>query len=144
MQNSKFLQVKDNWRDQLLNWRIKKVTIWLFDWLSLNELVLLFIDTLFFISNAFFFNSASLLINFSWIELQMLLRCCLVRVSIILLKHCIFTIFLSMSRPTIMFIIFRDFLMVEQIFLSPQVKRSVIISNKLVFRSCQTTSDLGC
>ena len=30
----------------------------------------------------------------------------------------------------IMFITFWDFLMVEQIFLSPQVKRSVIISNK--------------
>ena len=29
-----------------------------------------------------------------------------------------------------MFIIFWDFLMVEQIFFSPQVKRSVIISNK--------------
>ena len=31
---------------------------------------------------------------------------------------------------TTMFIIFWDFLMVEQIFFSPQVKRSVIISNK--------------
>ena len=29
-----------------------------------------------------------------------------------------------------MFITFRDFLMVEQIFFSPQLKRSVIISNK--------------
>ena len=29
-----------------------------------------------------------------------------------------------------MFIIFRDFLMIEQIFLSRQVKRSVIIINK--------------
>ena len=42
-----------------------------------------------------------------------------------------------------MFIIFRDFLMVEQIFLSPQVKRSVIISNKLAYTSfltnCQMT-----
>ena len=32
-----------------------------------------------------------------------------------------------------MFIIFRDLLMVDQISLSPQVKRSLIISNKLVY-----------
>ena len=31
---------------------------------------------------------------------------------------------------TIIFIIFQDFLMVQQIFLSPQVKPSIIISNK--------------
>ena len=37
---------------------------------------------------------------------------------------------------TIMFIIFRDFRMVEQIFLSAQVKRSVIFNNKLVYTSC--------
>ena len=33
-------------------------------------------------------------------------------------------------QSTIIFIIFWDILMVKQIFLSPQVKRSVIISNK--------------
>ena len=33
-------------------------------------------------------------------------------------------------QSTIIFITFWDILMVEQIFLSPQVKRSVIISNK--------------
>ena len=42
-----------------------------------------------------------------------------------------------------MFMIIWDFLMVEQIFLSPQVERSVIISNKLVYTSrftnCRTT-----
>ena len=36
---------------------------------------------------------------------------------------------------------------IHRIFLSPEVKRSVIISKKLVYRSClascQTTSDLG-
>ena len=45
--------------------------------------------------------------------------------------------------PTIMLIIFRDFLMVGQIFLSSQVKRSVIITNKIIYtsflKSCQTT-----
>ena len=34
------------------------------------------------------------------------------------------------TKPTIMVIIFRDILLFEQIFLSPQVKRSVVISNK--------------
>ena len=34
-------------------------------------------------------------------------------------------------------------LMAKQIFFSPQVKQSVIIKNKLVYKSCQTTSDLG-
>ena len=34
-----------------------------------------------------------------------------------------------------MFIIFWNFLIVKQIFLSPQVKQSVIISNKLVYTS---------
>ena len=42
---------------------------------------------------------------------------------------------------------FFNFLMIEQIFLSSHVKRNVIISNKLVYKSClrkcQTTLDLG-
>ena len=33
--------------------------------------------------------------------------------------------------------------MIEQSFLSQQVKRNMIISNKLVIASCQTTQDLG-
>ena len=40
---------------------------------------------------------------------------------------------------TILFVIFWDVLMVDQIFLSPEVKRSVIISNKLVCTICQTS-----
>ena len=43
------------------------------------------------------------------------------------------------SRSTIMFIIFWDFLMVEQIFPAPQEKWSMIISNKLVYTSCLTS-----
>ena len=42
---------------------------------------------------------------------------------------------LSLMSPTIIFIIFWDFLTVEQIFISPQVKRIVVISNKLVCKS---------
>ena len=44
-------------------------------------------------------------------------------------------------NSTVMFIIFWDFLMVEQIFLSPQLKGSVIISNKLVYINCLTSSE---
>ena len=36
----------------------------------------------------------------------------------------------DINRPTIMGIILRDFSILYQIFLSPQVKRSAIISNK--------------
>ena len=46
-----------------------------------------------------------------------------------------------------MLILFWDFLITEQIFLSPQVKRRVIISNELEFTIClstwQTILDLG-
>ena len=45
----------------------------------------------------------------------------------------------GLSEPTIMFIIFWDFFMFEQIFLSPQVKRSVISKDKLVYLSSLTT-----
>ena len=44
-------------------------------------------------------------------------------------------------NSAIMFIIFWHFLMVEQIFLSPQVKRSMIISNKLIYMNCLTSSE---
>ena len=42
-------------------------------------------------------------------------------------------------KSTVMFIILPDFLLVEQIFLSTQVKRSVIISNELACASCVTS-----
>ena len=43
------------------------------------------------------------------------------------------------SASGIKFIIVSDFFIVEQVFLSPQVKRSVIISNKQVYTSCLTS-----
>ena len=50
-------------------------------------------------------------------------------------------------QTTVMFIIFGDFFMVEQIFFSTQVKRGMISSNKLEYMSClksyQTTQDRG-
>ena len=48
---------------------------------------------------------------------------------------------------TIMFIIFWDFLMVQQFFFWSEVKQSMVISNKLIYTSClmscRTTKDLG-
>ena len=41
----------------------------------------------FFYKQHFFFNSASMLLTFSWIELQMLLRCCLIHKSIVILRY---------------------------------------------------------
>ena len=49
-----------------------------------------------FISNVFFFFFVFLWFFsiFSWIELQMLLRCCLIHVSIIILTHFLFSLYL--------------------------------------------------
>ena len=51
------------------------------------------------------------------------------------------------KTAAIMFIIFWNFLLIKDIFLSPKLKGSVIISNKLVYMSyltsCQTTEYLG-
>ena len=55
----------------------------------------------YFIANTFFgwsrqvketvyFNSAAVLLNFSWIELQMFLRCCWLRISITMLLHLLY------------------------------------------------------
>ena len=38
----------------------------------------------------FFFNSAPVLVNFSWIKLQMLLRCCLLHITIIILRRILY------------------------------------------------------
>ena len=56
---------------------------------------------LFFISHARFFSTQPrCCLTFSWIELQMLLRCCLIHISINILRHFfIQTVFVSVSRP---------------------------------------------
>ena len=43
--------------------------------------------TRYFYKQRFFFNSASVLLNFSWIDLQILLRCYLIHITIIILRH---------------------------------------------------------
>ena len=46
---------------------------------------------------------------------------------------------MGVLESTMMFIIFSDFLMIEQKFLSPQVKRNMVISNKLAYMSYLTS-----
>ena len=57
----------------------------------------------FFLRNAFFY-SALVLLDVSLIELQMLLRCCLVHISIIILRHFFIYYFVSMSRPRVIYV----------------------------------------
>ena len=49
---------------------------------------------LFFLYAMLFSNSVSVLLIFSWIELQMLLRCCLIHISIIIVRHFLYTLYL--------------------------------------------------
>ena len=44
-------------------------------------------------------------LTFLWLEFQMLLRCCLIDINIIILRHLIFTIFVSMSRPRSIYVV---------------------------------------
>ena len=53
----------------------------------------------YFDKQRFFSTQPQCCLTFSWIELQLLLSSCLIHKSIIILKHFIFTIFVSMSRP---------------------------------------------
>ena len=41
-----------------------------------------------------FFNSGSVILNFSRIQLQMLLRCCLLHITIIILRHILYFVYL--------------------------------------------------
>ena len=51
----------------------------------------------FFYKQRFFFNSASMLLNiFSWIEFQMLLRCCLIHIGIIIVRHVFYILHLCL------------------------------------------------
>ena len=52
----------------------------------------------YFISNAFFSTQHQCWLTFSWIVLQIWLRCCLIHILIILIQFFIFSIFLSMCR----------------------------------------------
>ena len=57
----------------------------------------------FFKSNAFF-KSTLVLLNFSWIELQMLLRCCLIHITIIILRNKLYLVYLCLCLDLGLFI----------------------------------------
>ena len=58
----------------------------------------------FFYKKRFFSTQPKCYLTFSWTELQMLLRCCLIHISIILFF--IFIIFVSMSRPRSIYVVY--------------------------------------
>ena len=75
--------------------------------------------TRFFISNAFFLFKPQCCLTFSWVELQMLLRCCLIRISIIILKQVLYLQYLCpcldlgpfMYRRTCAFAYFSEYVL---------------------------------
>ena len=48
----------------------------------------------FFISKVFFSTQPQRCLTFSWIEFQMLLRCCLIHITIIILRHILYLFYL--------------------------------------------------
>ena len=56
-------------------------------------------NTLFFYRQRFFSTQHQCCLAFSWIELQMLLRFCLIDIAIIILRHILYLLFMSMPRP---------------------------------------------
>ena len=52
------------------------------------------IYTLFFISNAFVSTQPQCCLTFSWTDLQMLLRCCLIHIALIILTHILYLVYL--------------------------------------------------
>ena len=65
--------------------------------------LLQFNTTRFFYKQCFFSTHPQCCLAFSWIELQMLLRCWLIHLTNI--KHFIFSIFVSMSRPSSIYVV---------------------------------------
>ena len=56
-------------------------------------------NTPFFYRQCFFSTQPQCCLAFSWIELQMLLRFCLIDIAIIILRHILYLLFMSMPRP---------------------------------------------
>ena len=50
-----------------------------------------------------FFYLASMLLNFSWIELQVLLSCCFIHISIIILRHILYLVYLCPCQGRVQF-----------------------------------------
>ena len=51
-------------------------------------------NTRFFYKQHFFSTQCQSCLNFSWIELQMLLRCCLIPVNIIIMRHILYLVYM--------------------------------------------------
>ena len=56
-------------------------------------------NTPFFYRQRFFSTQPQCCLAFSWIEIQMLLRSCLIDIAIIILRHILYLVFMSMPRP---------------------------------------------
>ena len=59
--------------------------------------------THFFISNAFFVIQPQCCLTFSWIELQMLLRCCLIHKSITIMRRFLYLLYLCPCLDLVLF-----------------------------------------
>ena len=98
--------------------------------------IYIYIYILYIISNAFF--SIQPQCCFDWLELQMLLRCCLINISITILRHCIFTLTVSLfrSRFTYVVSIWSIFIFIFIIINSTILWRQTHLFFSLVFRIC--------
>ena len=65
----------------------------------------IFLHVFFFISNVFF-NSASVLLNFSWFELQILLSSCLIDIDIFILRYILHLVYLCMCLGLRLFMLY--------------------------------------
>ena len=84
----------------------------------------------FLIKQRFVFHSTSICLTFHKLNFKSCLVF-LIHISIIIVRHFFYLPYLRLCvRPTISFIIFYDFSMFCQIFLSPQVKRWAILTYK--------------
>ena len=81
------------------------------------------------------FNTASVLLNFSWLELQMLLRCCLIHISIMILRHVLYLLCLCPCLDLGLFMSYLCDLFFIFIFIFIMIN-SVISSAKTRLRFC--------
>ena len=60
----------------------------------------------FFYNQRYFSTQPQCCLTFSWIELQMLLRCCLIHITIIILRHILYSVYLCPCLGVGLFILF--------------------------------------
>ena len=70
-----------------------------FIWWNLNYEVTSLIIIHFFHKQRLFSTQPQRCLSFSWVEVQMLLRCCLMHISIIILRHFFIFMLLDLSKP---------------------------------------------